>query len=103
MQRFAPVELSAQAKAWAVRWNETVQDGLLLPSLNQLGARNITVTEGNDGPVFHLLDGPHPSLSEDVRYDAWIALQVAAILTPDTVPIPQRTKWTKEARELVLT
>jgi hypothetical protein len=102
MQRFAPAELSAQAKAWAARWNETVPDGLLIPSLNQLGARNLTVTEGNDGPVFHLLDGPRPSLSEDVRYDAWLALRVATTLTPDAVPIPQRAKWMKEAKELVL-
>jgi len=102
MQRFAPAELSAQAKAWAARWNETVPDGLLIPSLNQLGAPNLTVTEGNDGPVFHLLDGPRPSLSEDVRYDAWLALRVAATLTPDAVPIPQRAKWTKEAKELIL-
>ncbi|MCW5552268.1 MAG: class I SAM-dependent DNA methyltransferase [Verrucomicrobiae bacterium] len=102
MQRFAPAELSAQAKAWAARWNETVPDGLLIPSLNQLGSRNLTITEGNDGPVFHLLDGPRPSLSDDVRFDAWLALRVAATLTPDAVPIPQRAKWTKEAKELVL-
>lgn len=102
MQRFAPAELSAQAKAWAARWNETVPDGLLIPSLNQLGARNLTVTEGNDGPVFHLLDGPRPSLSDDVRFDAWLALRVAATLTPDAVPIPQRAKWTKEVKELIL-
>ncbi len=102
MQRFAPAELAAQAKAWAARWNETVPDGLLPKSLNQLGAKNLTVTEGNDGPVFHLLDGPRPSFSEDVRYDAWLALRVVATLTPDAVPIPQRAKWTKEAKELVL-
>jgi hypothetical protein len=101
MERLAPAELSSKAKAWAARWNETVKDGLLLASLNQLGARNLTVTEGNDGPVFHLLDGPRPSLSEDVRYDAWIALRVAATLTPDAIPIPQRAKWTKEAKEMV--
>ena len=102
MQRLAPAELAAQAKAWAARWNETIPDGLLLPSLNQLGARNLTVTEGNDGPVFHLLDGPRPSLSEDVRFDAWLALRVATTLTPDVVQIPERAKWTKEAKKLVL-
>ena len=101
-QRLAPAELAAQTKAWAARWNETVPDGLLLPSLNQLGAPNLTVTEGNDGPVFHLLDGPRPSLSEDVRFDAWLALRVAATLTPDAVQIPERAKWTKEAKKLVL-
>jgi class 3 adenylate cyclase len=100
-QRLAPAELAAQAKAWSARWNETVPDGLLLPSLNQLGASNLTVTEGNDGPVFHLLDGPRLSLSEDVRFDAWLALRVAATLMPDAVQVPERAKWTKEAKKLV--
>ncbi len=102
MQRFATPDLAAQAKAWAARWNETVPDGLLLPSLNQLGAKNLTLTEGNDGPVFHLLDGPRPAATDDVRYDAWLALRVAATLTPDAVPVPERAKWTKEAKKLVL-
>ena len=101
-QRLAPAELAAQAKSWAARWNETVPDGLLLPSLNQLGAPNLTVTEGNDGPVFHLLDGPRVPSTEDVRYDAWLALRVAATLTPDAVQIPERAKWTKEVKKLVL-
>ena len=48
------------------------------------------------------LDGPRPGLSEDVRFDAWIALRVAATLTPDAVQIPERAKWTKEAKKLVL-
>ena len=102
IQRLAPAELTAQTKAWAARWNETVPDGLLLPSLNQLGGHNLTVTEGNDGPVFHLLDGPLPAATEDVRYDAWLALRVAAMLTPDAVQIPERAKWTREAKNLVL-
>jgi hypothetical protein len=70
--------------------------------LNQLGARNLTVTEGNGGPVFHLLDGPRPPATEDVRYDAWLALRVAATLTPDAVQIHERAKWTKEAKQIVL-
>ncbi len=101
MQRFATAELTAQAKAWAARWNEKVPEGLLLPSLRQLGGKNLTVTEGNDGRVFHLLDGPRPPATEDVRYDAWLALRVAETLTPDAVPVPDRAKWTKEANELV--
>jgi hypothetical protein len=102
MQRIATADLALQAKAWAARWNETVPDGLLLPSLNQLGAKNLTLTDGNDGPVFHLLDGPRPAATEDVRYDAWLALRVAATLTPDAVQVPERAKWTKEAKKLVL-
>jgi hypothetical protein len=100
-QRLAPADDSARVKAWAARWNETVTDGLLIPSLNQLGAKNLTVTKSNEGPVFHLLDGPRPLATEDVRYDAWLALRVAAPLTPDAVQIPDRAKWTKEANKLV--
>ena len=100
-QRLAPADDSARVKAWAARWNETVTDGLLIPSLNQLGAKNLTVTKSNEGPVFHLLDGPRPLATEDVRYDAWLALRVAATLTPDAVQIPDRAKWTKEANKLV--
>lgn len=100
--RLAPADLAAQAKAWADRWNETVPDGLLLPSLRQLGGRNLTVTEGNDGRVFQLLDGPRPPAPEDVRYDAWLALRVAETLTPDAVPVPDRAKLAKEVNELVI-
>jgi hypothetical protein len=103
MQRLASGDLAAPAKAWATRWNETVPDGLLLPSLNQLGAKNLTITEGNEGPVFHLLDGPRPAATEDVYFDAWLALRVAATLSPEAVQIPERAKWTKEAKQLVLT
>jgi hypothetical protein len=101
MQRLAPAEFAALAKKWAGRWNETVPDGLLLPSLNQLGAQNLTVTKGNNGLVFHLLDGPRRAATEDVRYDAWLALHVAATLAPDAVQIPERAKWTAEAEKLV--
>jgi hypothetical protein len=101
IQRLAPADDSSRVKAWAARWNETVTDGLLIPSLNQLGAKNLTVTKSNEGPVFHLLDGPRPLATEDVRYDAWLALRVAATLTPDAVQIPDRAKWTKEANKLV--
>jgi hypothetical protein len=89
-------------KAWAARWNETVTDGLLLPSLNQLGAKNLTVTENNEGRVFHLLDGPRPPATDDVAYDAWLAVRIAATLTPDAMQVPERAKWTKEVNKLVL-
>jgi len=102
LQRFVPAEDAIRANAWAARWNEKVPDGLLLPSLSQLGGRNLTITEGNGGRVFQLLDGPHPPATEDVRYDAWLALRVAVTLTPDAMPIPERAKWTKEANKLVL-
>ena len=102
IQRLAPADDSARVKAWAARWNETVTDGLLIPSLNQLGAMNLTVTENNEGRVFHLLDGPRPPATDDVAYDAWLALRIAGTLTPDAVQVPERAKWTKEVSKLVL-
>ena len=102
IQRLAPADDAARVKAWAARWNETVTDGLLIPSLNQLGAKNLTVTENNEGRVFHLLDGPRQPATDDVAYDAWLALRIAATLTPDAVQVPERAKWTKEVNKLVL-
>lgn len=102
IQRLAPSEDAARVKAWASRWNETVAEGLLLPSLNQLGARNLTVTENNEGPVFHLLDGPRQPATDDVAYDAWLALRIAATLPLDTLQVPELAKWTKEVNKLRL-
>lgn len=102
MQRMAPPKLAAQSKAWAARWNETVPDGLLLPSLDQLGSRNLTVTESSEGLVLHLLDGPRPPATDDVAYDAWIALRIATTLTPDAVQVSERPKWTEEVEKLAL-
>jgi hypothetical protein len=101
-QRLAPADDSARVKEWATRWNETVTSGLLIPSLNQLGAQNLTVTENNEGRVFHLLDGPRPPATDDVAYDAWLALRIAGTLAPDAVQVPERAKWTKEVNKLVL-
>lgn len=100
--RLAPTDDAARVKEWAARWNETVTDGLLIPSLNQLGAKNLTVTENSDGRVFHLLDGPRQPATQDVAYDAWLGLRIAATLTPDALQVPERATWTKEASKLVL-
>ena len=80
MRRFAPAEEAPRVAAWASRWNEHVSPGLLLPSLNQLGGNNLTVTTDNQGRVFHLLDGPRGSLPEDLSYDAWLALRIAVAM-----------------------
>ena len=100
--RLAPTEEAETVRAWASRWNESLTDGLLLPSLNQLGAKNLTVTDTDGVFEFHLLDGPRKPATEDLAYDAWLGLRLAMILTPEVVPIPERINWTKEARELIL-
>lgn len=101
-ERLAPADDSARVKAWAARWNETVTDGLLIPSLNQLGAKNLSVTENNEDRVFHLLDGPRQPATDDVAYDAWLALRITGTLTSGAVQVPERTKWTKEVNKLEL-
>jgi hypothetical protein len=102
MRKHCPPEEKARAAAWAARWNEQVPLGLLLPSLNQLGGRNLTVTNDNEGRVFHLLDGPRQPATEDVGYDAWLALHIAEPLAPDALEIPKRDEWTVAANKLVL-
>ncbi len=102
MRKHCPAEEKSRVTAWATRWNEQVPTGLLLPSLNQLGGRNLTVTNDNEGRVFHLLDGPRRPATEDVGYDAWLALRIAAPLVPETLDIPKRAEWTAAAKKLVL-
>jgi hypothetical protein len=102
MRRLCPTEETARVKAWAARWNEQVQPGLLLPSLNQLGGKNLTLTNDNEGRVFQLLDGTRRPATEDVGYDAWLALRIATALAPDELNIPEREMWTDKANALVL-
>jgi hypothetical protein len=103
MRRLAPPDEAARVAAWAARWNEQVPPGLLLASVEQLGAGNLMVTNDNEGRVFHLLDGPRRIEVEDVAYDAWLALRVATALAPDALELPERAALTQQVRELVLT
>jgi hypothetical protein len=102
MRKHSPQEEKQRVAEWARRWNEQTPQGLLLPSLNQLGAKNLTVTNNEHGRVFHLLDGPRVAATEDIGYDAWLALRITALLVPDTVDIPERDDWTEQVNELVL-
>jgi hypothetical protein len=103
MQRLAPGDDAARVKAWAQRWCEAAKPGMFLDSLKAIGSRHLTVSPGAEGRIFQLLDGPRPPANEDVGYDAWIALRIAATLPPSAVLVPECTAWTKQAEELVLT
>lgn len=100
MRRAAPAEEQAGVAAWAARWNENVTPGLLIESLAQLGGKNLTVTRDNRGRVFHLLDGPRKAATEDVAYDAWLALRLAAELMPNIIEFPEREAWADEIENL---
>jgi hypothetical protein len=102
LARLAVSDDIGRAKAWASRWNEAAKAEMIIPALRQLGGNNLAVEHTDDGLEFALQDGPRPHVSDDVAYDAWLALRVAGLLAPQTVPISMRDAWTAQA-ETVLT
>jgi hypothetical protein len=102
LQRLTPPDDAVRVKAWAKRWNEAAKPAMFLDSLKAIGARHLTVSPSTEGRVFQLLDGPRPPANEDVGYDAWLALRIAATLAPSVVLTPECAAWTKQAEELVL-
>ena len=100
MRRLAPPNEVARVTEWSKRWNERATPDMLIPSLNQLGGRNLTVSESNGVRVFALLDGPRQPATEDLGYDAWLGLRVAATLASD-IPLEGRTELTKKANNLI--
>jgi len=101
LAKFADTEDKPFAIAWAERWNEAARPEMLLPSLNQLAAV-LAVERTATGLLFALQDGPRAPATEDVGCDAWIALRVAALIAPQTVPIPLRQEWTVQAETLAI-
>ena len=102
LARFAPKDDTARAKAWAGRWNEAAKPEMLLPALRQLGANNLAIERTGGTLTFALQDGPRAHASEDLAYDAWLALRVARLLAPQVVPIPMRNAWTKQAETVLV-
>ncbi len=102
MQRLAPGDDAARVRAWAQRWCEAAKPVMFLDSLKAIGARHLAVSPGAQGRIFQLLDGPRPPATEDVGYDAWIALRVSATLPPSAILIPEVPTMTRQAEELVL-
>ena len=103
MRRFALPEDADRVGAWARRWNEQVKPNLLIPALRTLGSKNLVSDDNSDGPIFALLDGPRQPPTDDVNYDAWLALRVAASIGPNKINVPEREAWTADVHALVLT
>lgn len=100
--RLAAKEDAELAKAWAARWNEAAKSEMLIPALRHLGGNNLAVERSNGTLTFALQDGPRAHASEDMAYDAWLALRVARSLAPQAVPIPMRAAWTKQAESVLV-
>lgn len=101
MRRCATPEDAALVATWDAGTGAKVQPRLLIPSLNELGGRNLTVTDEDGERGFHLLDGPRPAATEHLGYDAWLALRVAAQLPPAEFEVPEREAWTEAANRMV--
>lgn len=101
MKKAAHAKDRTLVDAWAKRWNEGATPDMLLPSIVALGGKNLDAFKGATERVFQLLDGPRRDLPAEAVYDAWLALTVTKEAEPDSIPVPQKVKWTKTATELV--
>ena len=86
MRRLALPEDKDRVAAWASRWNERASPGLLIPTLREMTSANIAVGGNGTSAVFSLQDGPQESATEDVGYDAWLALRVTEPLSTPFLP-----------------
>ncbi|MFM2169630.1 MAG: hypothetical protein RIS79_4001, partial [Verrucomicrobiota bacterium] len=83
MRRLALPDDKDRVNAWASRWNERAIPALLIPTLRDMTSANIAVEGKGTDAVFSLQDGPQEPATEDVGYDAWLALRVIEpLLTP---------------------
>ena len=86
MRRLAFPQDRMQVAAWAGRWNEQATPHFLIPTLREMTGANIAVTGRGTDAVFALQDGPQQPATEDVAYDAWLALRVVEPLTSPALP-----------------
>jgi methylase of polypeptide subunit release factors len=98
-QYAAPVDAQRVA-VWAQRWNEKALPKLLPPALRALGRRNLLIQPQGADFIFQLPDGPKPPSSEEVGYDAWLALRVSRGLNNLPVPLPESEQWIEDVRQL---
>jgi hypothetical protein len=86
MRRLALPEDKDRVAAWASRWNERASPGLLIPTLRDMTSANIAVDGRGTRAIFSLQDGPQEAATEDVGYDAWLALRVTEPLSTPILP-----------------
>jgi hypothetical protein len=98
-QYAAPIDVQRVA-AWSQRWNEKALSKMLPPALRALGRRNLFIQPHGADFVIQLPDGPKPPSSEEVGYDAWLALRVSRGLNNVPVPLPESEQWIEDVRQL---
>jgi hypothetical protein len=100
MKRYATRGDAQRVEAWAKRWNEKAVPKLLPASLKALGRKNLFIQPEGTDFVFQLPDGPKSPASEDVGYDAWLALRVSVRLNGKPAPLPESEQWIEDVRQL---
>jgi hypothetical protein len=100
MKKYAAADDSQRAQDWSQRWNEAAEPKLLPRCLKAM-AKNLFIRQHGSDFVFQLPDGPKPAASDDVGYDAWLALRVSVQINGKSVPLPESEQWTEDVRQLV--
>jgi hypothetical protein len=101
MRRLAFPQDRMQIAAWAGRWNEQTTPDFLIPTLREMTGANIAVTGRGTDAVFSLQDGPREPATEDVAYDAWLALRVVEPLTSAALPDDEASVLDAEIEKLL--
>jgi hypothetical protein len=101
MQQYAASEDTQRVAAWVQRWNEKAVPKLLPTVLKALFPKNLLIRQHAGDFVFQLPEGPKQASSEDVGYDAWLALRVATHLNGQIAPLPESSAWIEVIRELL--
>jgi hypothetical protein len=100
MKKYAAAEDLQRAEAWAQRWNEKAAPKLLPICLKAMGSENIYIQQSGSDFVFQLPDGPKQPATEDIGYDAWLALRVSMRLNGKPVPLAESEQWIEDVRQL---
>lgn len=99
MQRLALPDDKKKVDAWASRWNEQVTPDFLIQTLRDMSTANIDVSGSGTAAVFTLQDGGKEPVTEDVAYDARLALHVIEPLTTPALPDDEASKLDAEIEE----
>ena len=92
---------SDRASEWASRWNETAGPDTFIPALRTMSGANIAVSGSGVETVFSLQDGSQEPSSDDVAYDAWLALRVVEPLTAPIMTESEEGEFNVAIEELL--
>ena len=101
MQRLALPDDQRRVAEWGARWNERATPDYLIQTLRDMSAANIAVSGRGLDAVFALQDGPKHPATEDVAYDAWLALHVTEPLSTPVLGDEESATLDAELEELL--